>query len=413
MRKLLALCAFVLLAIPPILSFTASYYLKNHFINNLSINESGDNIQIRRFEYQHGWFSSKAQIDVAVNAQNSLIESQNTIKHGPIIWSHLTTNPSKAFCLYQINSFFDLKDSDNPTDDSSNKGTASTSISYTGKTNPVIHHPGLTLRLFNAQIFADLAEIKSRISAGGNLQANLSANQFEFQDRYNGIYAIQPKLELELPSKLSIPSQLQASAVSVSGVVEQIAFSASELSFASHLNFKNNHYHFNSEASMQRLGLVDAQIDQTTISLIVSGVDEELMAYFSNNRTELHYALSNSQWLVLLKHVSQIIKHLKTQPQMILSVQGLHADQPVKIDFSGRLVSDDQTVLNPFSILENLDMKLDFNIPIKLVNELNRPQLVNFFNLMTDKGLLISKNQSYHSKLSFEKAKLRIAHNNP
>ena len=410
MKKLLVLCLLLLLGLPPILSFSASYYLQNHFFKNFSDSDLAHDIQIKQFEYQHGWFSSNAQVDLYSGKHNTHIQTQNAIHHGPVIWSLLTTNPRNALSLYQINSQFELSDNNALISDSLKKGTASTRVSYLGKISPDITHPGLTIRLFESQLFADLPEIKSQYLTNGTVLTNFSANQLDIQDHYSGIYAIQPNLELTFESPLTLPSMLQANAASLSGAIGLVKFSANEFVLSSQLKSKDSRYYVSGNLKALTLKLDRTMVDETTISLVLSDLDQELVAYFSLNYPELIYALENNQWLVLLKHFAELIKHVKNQPQLELEVNGLHADQTVFLSFSGNLIADEQSRLNPFSMLENLKMTLNADIPTSLVNEINQPQLTDFLNSMTDKGLLIRNNQSYHSKLSFEDAKLRIEH---
>ena len=406
MRKLLYGSLLLVLGLPPLLSLTASYYLKNHFIDNFA-----QDVQISQFDYNHGWFSSQARIEFNLNAQNTMVKTQNTIHHGPVIWSLLITKPFEAFSMYHIDSLFELSGSIDIVDNSSQKGMARTRVGYTGNIRPEIHHPGMTLRLFNSHIFADLPQVSSVFLSNGTILANFSANQIDVKDRLSNIYSTQPAVEISFESDRKLPSRLQANALIVSGSYGPDQIGAKNFAFTSSLEKNVNRYSLTSETTADLFNFNIAALNQLTISFIVSDLDEKLIAYISSNYPELSNALQNNQWLVLLKHFSQIVKHLNLhQPQLKLYANGLYADQSVNLHFLGKLVTNKQSQLNPFSILENLEMNLNANIPIALVDEINRPEISEFFALMSNSGLLISRNGSYHSKLIFQGAKLKTAH---
>ena len=395
-----------MLGLPPLLSLIASYYLQNHFIDNFATD-----IQIKQFNYKHGWFSSQAQIEFDLNAQNAAIKTQNTINHGPVIWSLLMTKPFEAFSLYQINSLFEFSGNSGLVDNSTEKGTARTRVRYTGTTSPEIHHPGLTLRLFNSHFFADLPEISSEFLSDGTMLVNFTANLIDVKDRFSNIYTTQPVVAISFDSEMTLPSRLQAHALNVWGSSGPDEFSAKDFTFTGSLEKKDSRYRLTSEATADLFNFNKAAFNQVTINIIVSDLDETLIAYFSANYPELSSALRKNHWLILLKHFSQIVKRLNHhQPQFKLQANGLYADHPVNINFLGKLVTNKQSDLNPFSILENLEMNLDANIPIGLVDEIKQPEITEFLALMSNNGLLISKNGSYHSKLSFQGAKLKTAH---
>ena len=411
MKKLLAGGLLLLLGLPPLLSFIASYYLQNNFTDNF-----GQAIQIKRFDYKHGWFNSNAQIDFELQANKLLVETQNRVNHGPVIWSLLTQNPLQAFSLYQVNSHFQISENtasfkNKPQLGDSLMGSASTVVSYTGKYSPKIEHPGMALRLPGSQIYTDLAELNGEFSAQGTGLANFSANQIEVKDSYGGIYATQPRLEIALNLNTTVPSELGAGALSLSGFLGRDEFNISEFVLTGKIEKQNNRYDLFSVATANVVSINNAVVKQTKIKLQVFDINQELINYFSTHNSELVSALQNNQWLILLKHFSALLKRLNQhQPNFVLDLNGLYDKRPVSLHLFGKLATNQQSRLNPFSFLESLEMELETDIPTKLITQLNRPELTNFLDLMSEKGLLISKNESYHSKLSFQGAKLKIAH---
>lgn len=401
----------LMLGLPPILSLYAGHYIGSQLAYSDILRNFANDVQIDRIDFDHGWFSSHARIDFRVSAQNSVIRTRNRIIHGPIVWPRLVARPLESLSLYEINTLFDVSADSGRITGVSDEGFARTRIGYTGSTKPVINHPGLATVLFGSHFFADLPEVKGEILSDGTGFAVFSANQVEIVDRYSTIYATQPGVELSFESHTALPSQLQVNALNVSGSIGVDEFGLNDFILSGILEKNESRYAMQTKTTSGRLTYNDAAVNHAIIEFSLSGISQDLAAYFSSNYMALSAALQNNQWLIVLEHFSKILKHLnKHEPQISLQARGMYANQPVTIEFFGKLVTHRQSRLNPFSMLENLEIKLDIDIPQRLMHEINRPELTELVVAMSDKGLLVNKNESYYSKLSFQGAKLTVAH---
>ncbi len=406
MRKIVIGSLLALVTTPFILSFAASYYLQHHFISNFDTD-----IKINQLDFNHGWLNSTAQLELLLNQQNLIIKTDNQIKHGPIIWSNLFKNPSKSFAWYNIDTQFELISPQTGLKISDQPGTATTWINYLGQSHPHIQHPGLDFSISQAQVFADLADIKSRISANGSINASLKTNQLELKDSWQTTYLVKPELEIDLNPALVFPEKIDFSAEALSSRLITDHYRASRINLASKLNKHNDVYHFESVLDTDLLDLNQASLSDITAEFQVMNLDQQLVQFMSENYDSISESINNNEWLVLLKHFSDLLKLTsKNQPEITLALNAQSDQQMLKIDFSSQLLSTADTELNPFSLLENLNLKLEAELPKVLVTKLNQSDLIEFLDSMLEKGLLIEKHQSYYANLGFENSKLSVNH---
>lgn len=414
MKKLLAPVLLLVAGVPPLLSLIAGQYLETVLTNNRH-----EAIRILRFDYHHGWFNSVAVIDLEHKSANLVIRTQHRIEHGPVIWSALLSHPLKAFSLYQADSRFEIFDTTDLNSSgldpaSLEKGTAITSMSYTGNFRTDIHYPGLVLRLPGSQLFADLIRLSGEFSAQGDLLGKLSTNQMELEDRYGTIYLTQPVIASSMDADMPLPEEITASVTRVNGRLGADEFNTGALMLTSELEKGQRGFELSSNANTDRLSINQAIMADAAISLQVVDINEDTVSYISENYTEIATALQDNQWLALLSHLAPLIEQIGDhQPHLELHAQAIHDGQPVSIRLFGKFDRQGNSRLNPFSIIDDLEIEINAIMPVKLVEEINRTDLTNFLDLMADNGLLTRSDETYHSNLSFADTKLKIIHEMP
>ncbi len=406
MRKLIFSILLILLVMPAILSFAAKYYLQNELIDNFAADA-----EIGKLDFEHGWFNSTAQLVLKFKQQNLVIETNNQIQHGPIIWSNLFETPLRSFALYKVNTDFNLTTNRSAIALSEQPGSAITWVNYLGESHPQIHHRGLDLSIFQTRVFADLADIEAHISNNGDVAASIKTNQLEFSDAWQNFYLVKPEIEIKLNPDFPIPTTLKLKTINFSSQLANDNYQAGGLQFNSRIEHDNDAYHLLSNLEIELLNINQAAISNITTELSVTNLDQQLIDFFNQNYFSISTAVQNNQWLVLLKHFSDLLKLINhNQPEIKFTLLGQAEDQPIKVDFSTRLLTQDGTELNPFSLLENLKAQLETQLPKTLIAKLNQIDIVRFLESMLEKGLLIEKHQSYYASLSFENTKLKVKH---
>ena len=407
MKKILLGIVVLAIGLPFSFSLLARYYLNHHLLDNLQTD-----YEIERLDFKHGWLQSHAQLDFRLTDHKLNVRTENLIYHGPIIWSKLLSQPSKAFSLYLIDTQFDLSQSTALQDREPLKGNGHTRVSYSTRVTPHLEHPGIDLSLFNSQVFSDLPTIYSEFRNDGTIMTKITGNQFELNDNYQNIYLTGAQLELLFNTTFSMPKQIKANVTTLSTLVGADKVNANQIVLDSVIELNdNNSYSWHGKLDAASLQLNQANSQKNEFEFQVSQLDPQLIEYLSDHYFEVSTAIQNNHWLVLLKHFSEVLKHIKiNQPQFNLNFNGEYSNQPVELDFQGQLLADKTTQLNPFSLLENIELTLNTTLPIEFVKQMNRPELLEFLHLMTDKGLLVIDDNTYHSNLSFNDAKLKIAH---
>jgi len=406
MRNIFLSVLFLLLVLPIILSIGAKYYLQHQFVNNFATD-----VEVTQLNFDHGWFNSNASLNLRLNKQNLTIQTTNQIQQGPIIWKTLLSDPIKSFVLYKIETQFGLLKSPNDPDLSSQPGSALTFVSYLGNSQPSIQHPGIDLSIKQIRVFADLAQIDSKITSGGTIVASLKSNQIELGNDFENVYLIKPEVDITINPEQAVPKKIDLHTINLSGLINTNMFEASGINFTSQLNHSSSGYQFTADILSDQLTFNRAQANSLSANLMIRNLDQNLVDFIATNFDSITQSIQNNQWLVLLKHFSDLLKLINTrQPELSFSINAEAEDQPVKLAFFGKLLSSKDTELNPFSLLENLEMALNAELPKKLMNDLEQPQLIDIIHSMLEKDLLIKNHQSYDANLSFENTKLKVNH---
>ncbi len=406
MRKFLLGAVLLFAVLPILLSFAAKYYLQHHFVSNFDTN-----IDVSKLNFEYGWFSSNADYELMMNEYNLLVKTNNQIQQGPIIWKTLTSDPINSFVLYKIDTRFDLFKPPSDLPLSNQPGSATTLVNYLGTSRPSIQHPSLDFSLKQARIFADLAEIDSEITSAGTIVASIKTNQFELGNNVENIYLVKPKLKITINPNQPLLEAFELNAINLSSLLNTNQLAASGVKFSSRLDQNDNSYQLVADFLSEQFSLNRAKITDLNAHFSAKNLDQTLIDFIAVNFDSISLSIQNNQWLVLLKHFSDLLKLINTnQPDLSFLLNGQAEDQRIKLDFSAQLLANDETELNPFSLLENLTMRLETELPEKLINDMEQPAMLAFVQSMLEKGLLIKAHQSYYANLSFENTKLKANH---
>ena len=376
MRKSILGILLILLLIPAILSFAAKYYLQNELINNFAAD-----IEIEKLDFEHGWLNSTAKLDLRFNQQNLLIKTNNLIQHGPIIWSNLLENPSRSFALYRVRTNFNLTNNRSAITLNEQPGSAITWVDYLGNSHPQIHHPGLDLSISQTRVFADLTDIEAQIGNNGTIEALIKTNQFELSDKFQNIYLVKPVLKVDFNPELPFPEALNLSAINLSSQSVNDNYQAGGIEFSGRINQDKNSYHLLSNLEIDLLDFNQVSVTDITAELSINNLDAELISFINQNYFSISTAAQNNQWLVLLKHFSDLLKLINhNQPEIKLMLTAQSNGKPLKLNFSSQLLAQNETELNPFSLLENIKAELQTQLPKTLVANLNQTHRVPGIN---------------------------------
>ena len=387
MRKLLLGVFFIIAVFPLILSFAAKYYLQHQFVTNFAAD-----IEVRKLKFDHGWFSSGAELELTINDQNIIVSTDNHIQQGPILWETIFSNPINSFALYKIDTKFDLLNQRNGAALSNQAGSATTLINYLGNSRPSIAHPGLDLSILQTQVFADLAQIDSEIKTDGTVFASIKTNQLQLSANGESLYLVEPELKIAVNPEQPLPQKFELNAISLSSLFNTNQYDGGGIKLTSELKQSDGAYELNASLFTEQLNINQALTTDLDATFSVSNLDQQVLDFIAINFDSISQSIQNSQWLVFLKHFSDLLKLIDTnQPELFLSLQGQAKNQPIKLDFTSELLTDKETQLNPFSLLENLEMKLETELPIEFISKLEQPQTVEFLQSMLEKGLLIKK----------------------
>ena len=408
MKKLFGLIVGAILALPLGLSFAAEYYLKHHLAKQFSTP-----VELSRLDFNHGWFESDAQVELYFPAYDLSLSTQNTLHQGPIIWKQLLSEPLKSFAWYDINSQFDLANRGD-LDANDQKGSAHTRVNYLGQTHPVIHHPGLQLNWRGSQLFSDVTTIESQIDANGTSTTRYTGNQIEFNDPYQNLYVTEPQINITSSPALPLPAFITASANTFSGLFGGQTLLMDDISLSSEFVSHQQNFRFSSIAQSNNVQLNQASLSPSNITLTLDNISPDLIDYLALHGNEINHAITQTQWLVLLKHVAEIVKLVgNDQPELNVQINAKSNSQAVLLGFRGKIINKDEDGLNPFALLENLDLELNTELPASLISELANPDLNRFIQSMLEKNIMIEHKGVYYAKLRFKDTKLKLAHVQP
>ena len=405
MKKLIAISLITLLGLPLCLSFFASYYARHQLAQNLA-----RNIHIERIDFEHGWFTSNAEIDLRITPGNSQVKTQNKIEHGPLIWSALFSRFSRVFSLYKIETKFALHTSNEITTEDHYNGQALTFISYRGQSSPQITHPGLNMSLLNRQLFADMPVVSSNIHSDGRITTRISGNQLEINDIAQSVYLTQPEFNLALNPAYSLPESLELSASTVSAQTARGKLKLDTLNLMSAVNRENNRYTLVAGFNAQLLQFEQALVTDCELTIQIDNLDQALIDYLAAHNGDISQSIINNQWLGLLSHVSELIRLISKHPlEIAFNLAAIHQNNPVSADFSGRILTGSGSNLNPFSLLENIALSLNASLPVSLIEQLGQSDWTHFFHVINQKGLITQRNGRYYAKIKFENSKMSLA----
>lgn len=361
------------------------YLFKRHYLALLDSTANTGRVNITVSEYRQGWLSSDAKIIVMHPSVASIISNRpdtsnmpliatftDHISHGPLVYDQTEGRWRFAMAAVRHNIHFELPNLDAKNNNSTDGIQISTVAGFDGNYTSQINVPALTLTSFGTKIIwrglkgnfyvtvvNDRAQhIRSNLTIGGFLLQNSEAKTVATKEGTVS-YDIkwQPVGLWDGASQLFLPEIAVADAGKP--IVTLTAVNLSDMSAQ-----KNNAYDFQVQGSLNKLVAADYSIDQSNITLGVSGLNSQGFANLFKVSRNIRDKLTPEQRDQFIELV----------PSLFTPTTSLNENMAVNTPY-GRLLSDGQIswpvpVKSINDIPVNAKVKMNVRISITLMNKL-------------------------------------------